>query len=93
MPYTMHCGQALEECPQRRGPLFLHNVEGWYDFFANAASTDADGYLDDHTIGMKHVAVRDAGRDSVFKPPHAPRRPTAQDWTPADRNTQQPHRQ
>ena len=92
MPYTMHCGQALEECPQRRGPLFLHNVEGWYDFFANAASTDADGYLDDHTIGMKHVAVRDAGRDSVFKPNKANIGPRKKEWKPTETNTQQPHR-
>ena len=28
MGYTLHAGQALEEIPQRRGPLNLHGVKG-----------------------------------------------------------------
>ena len=68
MGYTLHAGQALEEIPQRRGPLNLHGVKGWYDFYASQVSVDSEGYCDAKTVGMKHVAVRDDGRSSAFKP-------------------------
>jgi hypothetical protein len=41
---------------------------------------------------MKHVAVRDAGRDSVFKPNKANIGPRKKEWKPTESNTQQPHR-
>ena len=68
MGYTMHAGQALEETPQRRGPLNQHGVKGWYDFYASQVSVDSEGYCDDKTVGMKHVAVRDADATAPSDP-------------------------
>ena len=49
--------------------------------------------------GPRHVgddagflAVRDAGRDSVFKPKKANIGPRKKEWKPTESNTQQPHR-
>mmetsp|Transcript_12331 Transcript_12331/g.19930 ORF Transcript_12331/g.19930 Transcript_12331/m.19930 type:complete len:94 (+) Transcript_12331:191-472(+) len=93
MGYTMHAGQALEETPQRRGSLNQHGVKGWYDFFAPQVSVDAEGYCDDKTIGMKHVAVRDSGRDSTFKPSVSNIGPRKKEWAATRSNTQLPPRE
>ena len=68
----------------------LHR-EGWYDFFANATSITKDGFCDDETIGMKHVAVRDAGRESTFKPSKSNMFPRPKNWKPSKSNTQKEH--
>lgn len=92
MGYTMHAGQALEETPQRRGPLNQHGVKGWYDFYASQVSVDSEGYCDDKTVGMKHVAVRDSGRDSAFRPNVANIGPRKKEWKPSESNIQVPPR-
>jgi hypothetical protein len=54
---------------------------------------DSEGYCDDKTVGMKHVAVRDSGRDSTFKPNVAnigPRNKAT--WKATPSNTQLPPR-
>ena len=68
----------------------LHR-EGWYDFFANATSITKDGFCDDETIGMKHVAVRDAGRESTFKPSKSNMFPRPKNWKPSKSNTKKEH--
>ena len=88
MGYTLHAGQALEEIPQRRGPLNLHGVKGWYDFFASQVSVDSEGYCDAKTVGMKHVAVRDDGRSSAFRPNPGNIGPRKKDWKVTPSNTQ-----
>ena len=93
MGYTMHAGQALEETPQRRGSLYQHGVKGWYDFFGSQVNVDSEGYCDDKTVGMKHVAVRDSGRDSAFKPNIANIGPRKKEWKPQPSNTQVPPRE
>lgn len=65
--------------------------EGWYDFFANATSVTNDGFCDDSTIGMKHVAVRDAGRESTFKPNKNNMFPRPAGWKPSKSNTHKEH--
>jgi hypothetical protein len=65
--------------------------EGWYDFFANSTSVTSDGYCDDSTIGMKHVAVRDAGRESTFKPNKNNMFPRPKNWKPTKSNTHKEH--
>ena len=88
MGYTLHAGQALEEIPQRRGPLNLHGVKGWYDFFASQVSVDSEGYCDAKTVGMKHVAVRDDGRSSEFRPKPGNIGPRKKDLKATPSNTQ-----
>ena len=88
MGYTLHAGQALEEIPQRSGPLNLHGVKGWYDFYASQVSVDSEGYCDAKTVGMKHVAVRDDGRSSAFKPNPGNIGPRKKDWKVTPSNTQ-----
>ena len=88
MGYTLHAGQALEEIPQRSGPLNLHGVKGWYDFYASQVSVDSEGYCDAKTVGMKHVAVRDDGRASEFRPKPGNIGPRKKDWKPTPSNTQ-----
>ena len=88
MGYTIHAGQALEEVPQRRGPLNLHGVKGWYDFYASQCSVDSEGFVDAKTVGMKHVAVRDDGRDSEFKPNPRNIGPRTKEWKSTNSNTQ-----
>ena len=88
MGYTLHAGQALEEIPQRRGPLNLHGVKGWYDFYASQVSVDSEGYCDAKTVGMKHVAVRDDGRSSAFRPNPGNIGPRKKDWKVTSSNTQ-----
>ena len=88
MGYALPAGQALEEIPQRRGPLNLHGVKGWYDFFASQVSVDSEGYCDAKTVGMKHVAVRDDGRSSEFRPNPGNIGPRKKDWKATPSNTQ-----
>ena len=71
--------------------LFCSHREGWYDFFANSTSVTNDGYCDDSTIGMKHVAVRDAGRESTFKPNKNNMFPRPKNWKPTKSNTHKEH--
>ena len=42
---------------------------------------------------MKHVAVRDSGRDSAFKPNVANIGPRKKEWKPTQSNTQLPPRE
>ena len=71
--------------------LYCSHREGWYDFFANSTSVTSDGYCDDSTIGMKHVAVRDAGRESTFKPNKNNMFPRPKNWKPTKSNTHKEH--
>ncbi|CAL6287177.1 unnamed protein product [Bathycoccus prasinos] len=89
--YYIHAGRTIEEAPMREGSLYLYDKEGWYDFFANSTSVTSDGYCDDSTIGMKHVAVRDAGRESTFKPNKNNMFPRPKDWKPTKSNTHKEH--
>ena len=79
---TDHISNARSSCSHR---------EGWYDFFANATSVTSDGFCDDSTIGMKHVAVRDAGRESTFKPNKNNMFPRPANWKPSKSNTHKEH--
>ena len=87
MGYEMHAGQTLERGPIKRGGLYMYGKEGWYDFFATAVNQDGEGYCDAKTIGFKHVAVRDDGRETQFRPNAANinRKPG---WKPTKSNTQ-----
>ncbi|EEH56124.1 uncharacterized protein MICPUCDRAFT_59667 [Micromonas pusilla CCMP1545] len=90
MGYIMHAGQAQEPVPIRRGALNLYGQKGWYDFFATRASLTNDGFLDDSTVGMKHVAVRDSDRESSFKPASGNVCPRPKGWKPIQSNTLKP---
>ena len=52
-----------------------------------------EGFCDDKTVGMKHAAIRDSGRDSTFKPNVANLAPRKAGWKPTPSNTQKPDRE
>ena len=85
--YEMHAGQCLERGPTKTGGLYLLGQEGWYDFFAQSVNQDNEGYCDSTTVGFKHVACRDDGRETAYKPNVANinRQPG---WKPTKSNTQ-----
>jgi len=92
MTYTLHCGGCREEAPTRVGSLYEFEVEGWYDFFAQAASIDSEGHVDHKTVGCTHPATRSSGKDTPFRPSiknMAPRKPN---WKPSESNTLKPTR-
>ena len=85
--YEMHAGQCLERGPTKTGGLYMLGQEGWYDFFAQSVNQDNEGYCDSTTVGFKHVACRDDGRETAYKPNVANinRQPG---WKPTKSNTQ-----
>ena len=66
--YEMHAGPCLERGPTKTGGLYMLDQEGWYDFFAQSVNQDNEGYCDATTVGFKHVACRDDGRETAYKP-------------------------
>lgn len=71
--------------PLRTVYFFLFLYKNRYDFFASATSTTHEGLCDDKTIGMKHVAVRDSGKDSTWRPSKNNVFPRPKNWKPASK--------
>lgn len=103
MPYSVHAGCVREHEPSRMGSLYECEVDdakakalgiehAWYDFYAQAVSTDREGHVDNETVGATHPAARSSGKETAFRPSVkncAPRRPG---WKPSETNTQTPPR-
>jgi len=79
MGYSIHAGGARESEPERRGSLYecefgpdeakkQGQEHAWYDFFAQAVSTDREGDIDHTTVGCIHPAARSSGKESRYKP-------------------------
>jgi len=92
MTYSLHCGNVREDAPTRVGSLYEHDVEGWYDFYAQAVSQDNEGNVDHKTVGCIHPAARSSGKDTAFRPSVKNMAPRKQNWKPSESNTQQPPR-
>ena len=66
--YTLHAG-AVREVTATTGQQFGHRGNpAWFDFGACPVATDAEGFCEVKTPGMRHVAVRTCGRESTYKP-------------------------
>jgi|SaaInlV_125m_DNA_1040241.scaffolds.fasta_scaffold02008_6 hypothetical protein len=103
MGYSIHAGGARESEPERRGSLYecefgpdeakkQGQEHAWYDFFAQAVSTDREGDIDHTTVGCIHPAARSSGKESRYKPSVKNFPPRKADWKPSESNVQTSHR-
>ena len=76
----MHAGAVRESSGMTGSQLNFRGCADWFDFGACPVATDAEGYCEVKSPGMRHVAVRTCGRESKYRPAVKNIAPRPKDW-------------